>query len=224
MASVSDKRSGWSSGLRYRWVVLLLGWCGLLASCATQESTTHVATVVADVPPVAAPAAVSVVQQVDERVYRGGRPDAAMFRRLRELGVETVVTFSEDAAALPLEKELAVAEGMEVVSIPVSVDREPTEEEVLLFLGTVLAPERQPVYLHCDNGRDRTGAMVAMYRVVVGGWEIQEAYEEAKVSGFWPYRGDAGLHRFVHQLKDHPQYFEWARELASAPVEAERAL
>ena len=197
--------------------VLLLGGCSLLAACATRGSAQAPSGVIVSTVKVPAVAiSTTGVQRVDDRVYWGGRPDAVLLKRLRALGVRTIVTFSEDASALPAEKALAVAGGMDVVSIPVRVDREPSEEEVLLFLGTVLSPQRQPVYLHCDDGSDRTGAMVAMYRVVVSGWGIEDAFEEAKASGFRLDRGGEALDRFVHQLKDHPQYFEWARELASS--------
>lgn len=199
-----------------RYAVWLLSaiWCVLMAGCASGR--------VAAVPPSAASGTASGRwHQVDARLFRGARPNPDDLRALRAIGIRTIVTLEEDASALAWERTLATAEGMDVVSIPVSLEREPTEEEALLLLGTVLAPERQPLYLHCADGRDRTGAMVAFYRVVVNGWEIEAAYEEAKAFGFRPYQGDAVLHRFIHQLKDHPEYFEWAQELSALPPAAE---
>ena len=42
----------------------------------------------------------------------------------------------------------------------------------------------QPVLVHCQHGSDRTGTMVAIYRVVVDGWTKAEATNEMINGGF----------------------------------------
>ncbi len=146
--------------------------------------------------------------QVNKSLYRGGKPNKEGWTRLKELGIKTVVDLCGKDENATKEKKLMSKLGIDFVNIPLSIYKEPTEQQVLKFLNIVTDKQRQPVFVHCDSGRDRTGAMIAMYRVVVCSWSIKQAYNEAKSLGFWPYRGDAELKRFIHQLKDKKIYFE----------------
>jgi protein-tyrosine phosphatase len=46
-------------------------------------------------------------------------------------------------------------------------------------LSAALDPANQPVFVHCEKGEDRTGALVAIYRIVKQGWTPERAYAEA---------------------------------------------
>ncbi len=152
--------------------------------------------------------------QVDRRLYRGGQPTEAGFRELESVGIKTVISLRGKDEDLEKEKQKFEALGINFYNLPMTVYKRPDDKTVLSFLEIVLNKSNQPVFLHCASGRDRTGAMVAMYRVVVSGWDIKQAYKEAKQFGFWPYRGDIPeLKNFVHQLKDKTIYYERAKEL-----------
>ena len=154
---------------------------------------------------------------VNGSLFRGGQPRDAGWERLRALGIKTVVNLRGDNPGIERERSRAADSGMRFIHIPMSVFDYPSDEQALRFLEAVLAPQDQPVFVYCGSGRDRTGAMVAMYRVVVDGWTIKQAYREARQLGFWPYHGrEAHLKAFVHQLKDKPSYFEKAREFRHA--------
>jgi protein-tyrosine phosphatase len=53
-----------------------------------------------------------------------------------------------------------------------------------------------PIYVHCLHGQDRTGYVIAAYRMLIQGWSFKRAYQEAKDMGhkwwfapyllFWP--------------------------------------
>ena len=150
--------------------------------------------------------------QVDNFLYRGGQPNEEGLIRLKPLGIKTIVSLKGENKELVVEREIASRLGIDFVNIPLSIYRRPTDEEVLKFLDIVIDKNKQPIFVHCESGRDRTGAFIAMYRVVVCGWTIRQAYKEAKQLGFWPYRGEAELHKFVHQLKDKKEYFKRVAE------------
>lgn len=154
--------------------------------------------------------------QVDDFLYRGGQPNEEGLIRLKGLGIKTIVSLRGENEELIAEKKIVSQLGIDFVNIPLSVYRRPTDEEALKFLDIVIDKSKQPVFVHCESGRDRTGAFIAMYRVVVCGWTIKQAYNEAKELGFWPYRGEAELHKFVHQLKDKKEYF---KKVAEAKVD-----
>ncbi len=151
--------------------------------------------------------------QVDEKLYRGGQPKPAGFQKLKSLGIKTVISLRRKNEKTYNEENTLKNLGINFYNLPMSVYTRPSDEQILSFLETVLNKNNQPVFLHCESGRDRTGAIVAMYRVVISGLTIKQAYKEAKNMGFWPYRGEAELKNFVHQLKDKKIFFEKTQEL-----------
>jgi len=58
------------------------------------------------------------------------------------------------------------------------------DRKVLEFLKIVTNPQRQPVFVHCRRGADRTGVMIAVYRVVRQGWSRDAAVEEMTKGGY----------------------------------------
>jgi protein-tyrosine phosphatase len=55
-------------------------------------------------------------------------------------------------------------------------------------LKVIVTPDYQPVFVHCQAGKDRTGLVVAVYRILVDGWDVEEAIAERKRFGaadFW---------------------------------------
>jgi protein tyrosine/serine phosphatase len=158
--------------------------------------------------------------QVDDILYRGGQPNQEGFKKLKSQGIKTIISLRGEDEELNQERQLAEALSINFYNLPMSVYKRPSDEQVLTFLGIVLNKDNQPVFIHCTSGRDRTGAIVAMYRVVVSGLTIKQAYKEAKALGFWPYRGEVPeLKNFIHQLKDKKIYFQKARELTYEKIQ-----
>jgi len=60
----------------------------------------------------------------------------------------------------------------------------PEHEDILKFLRIVTTPEFQPVLVHCQHGSDRTGMMIAIYRIVVDGWSKEQAKQEMVQGNF----------------------------------------
>jgi uncharacterized protein (TIGR01244 family) len=136
------------------------------------------------------------LHKVDDRLYRGSQPDAEGFRYLRDLGIKTIVNLREEKDALKTgEQQIVESLGMRYVSLPVKDGnfftwfRRIPNESVKQFLH-ILQTEPGPVYVHCRRGTDRTGAMVAFYRMAASGWDAKRATDEANDAGmrFW-YRG-----------------------------------
>lgn len=74
------------------------------------------------------------------------------------------------------------------------------EKNVVRFLQTVRNPANQPVLVHCQHGADRTGLMVAVYRVVEQGWSKQQAIAEMTQGGFGFHPVWINLIRYIEQL------------------------
>ena len=127
--------------------------------------------------------------------------------RLKSMNIKSIINFQQDSDDVRNERIMAEAFGFNFYHIPLSVNERPADKQVLQFLDIVMTRGNLPVFVHCSDGRYLTGAIIAMYRVVVEAWTIKEAYQEAKALGFWPYRGETEMKFFIHQLKDKDAYF-----------------
>ncbi len=74
------------------------------------------------------------------------------------------------------------------------------DEDVVQFLKIVRNPENQPVLLHCKHGSDRTGMMVAVYRIVEQGWRKEEAIAEMTQGGFGYHPVWSNLIRYIQKM------------------------
>ncbi len=110
-------------------------------------------------------------------LYRGAQPTAEGFRYLKAAGIRTVL----DLRYGPRDEEKSLVEqlGMNYVNIPCYAS-EPSDEAMARFHSIALSPEQQPVFVHCRQGKDRTGTAVAVYRMVVEGWGAEQAIAELR--------------------------------------------
>jgi protein tyrosine/serine phosphatase len=76
----------------------------------------------------------------------------------------------------------------------------PEDEDVVRFLRIVTDPALQPVLVHCRRGADRTGTMVAIYRVVVEGWTKVDAISEMTQGGYGFHPVWQNLIRYIEDL------------------------
>ena len=125
--------------------------------------------------------------QVDEALYRGAQPSPEAFDRLQQLGVKTVISLQQPSKAMKQERRLAEQHGMRWVSLPMWFWWRPSDRQIREFLSLTGDPAHQPVFVHCRQGRNRAGIMVALHRIVHNRWSPQEAYVEARHYGLAPW-------------------------------------
>ncbi len=101
------------------------------------------------------------------------------------LGVRTIIDLRISPRRVAAERKEVDTLGMRFINLPMSGDP-PTTAEVQTFLATVSDPARQPVFVHCQHGADRTGTMVGIYREQVDHWDFARTYKEMRRYGFNP--------------------------------------
>jgi tyrosine-protein phosphatase SIW14 len=116
--------------------------------------------------------------QVDEHVYRGAQPTEEGFRYLAKIGVKTVVDLRENDLRTAAEERLVASLGMHFVSVPMTGLTPPTDAEITTILG-LLEGSNGGVFVHCKRGADRTGAVIAAYRIDQDHWDNARALKEA---------------------------------------------
>jgi protein tyrosine phosphatase (PTP) superfamily phosphohydrolase (DUF442 family) len=121
--------------------------------------------------------------QVDAHVFRGAQPSEEGFRYLANLGVKTVIDLRESDARSRKEEQQVTAAGMKYVNVPMTGLTPPTQVEVTTILGILENDSQGAVFVHCKRGADRTGAVIASYRIEHDGWDNSRALSEAKSDG-----------------------------------------
>ena len=134
--------------------------------------------------------------QINENYFRGAQPDSGDYQDLAALGVKTVIDLTRDGRRD--ERAFVEAAGMKFFRIPMTTSDRPDDAAVAQFLRIVNDPANQPVYVHCQGGRHRTGVMTAVYRMTQDGWDADRAYDEMKAYRFEGFPGHPQLKKFVY--------------------------
>ena len=112
--------------------------------------------------------------QVSDTVYRGGRPDGAGVLRLADMGIKTIIDLENDdnavaAGAASGRRTPASTSSHE----PMVGARDAARQRGRRHPGEDRRSVVQPVYVHCTEGVDRTGLIIALYRVIEAGLGAQ---------------------------------------------------
>jgi len=133
--------------------------------------------------------------KVSDALYRGAQPDAEGMKGLKALGVRTIVnlrSFHDD-------EDESEGTGLALERIKCQA-MSPKDEQVVRFLQIVTDPQKQPVFVHCQHGSDRTGTMCAIYRIAVQGWSKADALSEMTKGGFGFHAIWENLEDYIHEL------------------------
>jgi tyrosine-protein phosphatase SIW14 len=120
--------------------------------------------------------------QVNQQVYRGGQPAPEAWQSLAKMGIKTVIDLRrEDEHSTAEEARAVTAAGLKYVNVPMKGVVAPTNEQIAKVLE--LLDSKEPVFVHCKRGADRTGTVIACYRIAHDAWPRQQALQEAKSFG-----------------------------------------
>lgn len=191
----------YSTGLRLCFlacILLLLGGCTTIVSFAVAPRPGNWAT------PLVTRPGLPNLYRVNATLYRSAQPTKEGFVFLASQAglvqgdrpIRTVVSlraFNDDEPLVP------EASGLRLEQIRFKTWH-PEDEDVVKFLRIATTPAGQPVLVHCQHGSDRTGVMVAIYRIAVEGWTKAQATDEMIHGGFGFHPLWRNLPRYIEKL------------------------
>lgn len=145
--------------------------------------------------------------EVTLALYRGSQPTREGFERLAKMHIAIVVDLRGNRKS---ERDTVTTLGMQYVAIPWFCMR-PKDIVIAQFLSLLRDNPNKKIFVHCNTGIDRTGMMVAAYRMAVEKWTADEAMQEMQAFGFSRFHQSICL-----GLSSYEQRFP--KEFASDPV------
>ena len=122
--------------------------------------------------------------KVNNNLFRGGQPTREGVRSLKaRFGIKTVILFRTSGEEIEKEDEWAKEAGLNFVSLPLHNWFAPKRHQMEAAMKAITDPKNHPVFVHCKRGADRTGTVIAVYRMTQEGWTPERASEEAKRFG-----------------------------------------
>lgn len=116
--------------------------------------------------------------RVNADLYRSEQPGPDSISDLKSIGVRTLLSlrhYHNDSAAFERNGLTLLHHPMDAGSASIA--------DLIKALRLLQAAEK-PVLVHCWHGSDRTGFVVAGYRVVFMNWTPEQAVEELRLGGF----------------------------------------
>lgn len=148
--------------------------------------------------------------QISSDVFRSEQPSIDLIPSLEAHQINTIINLrarNEDAKVLKDQP-------FNLVHIPINtwaINRKDLLEAMRVI--QTAKQQKQKILVHCYHGSDRTGATIAMYRIIFEHWAIEDAVKEMKQGGY-------GYH-IIWKNIDHlftPENVKWIQQQLSNPA------
>ncbi len=123
--------------------------------------------------------------QVDKLLYRSAQPDTEGMAEVAAMGVHTVINLRE------YHSDDGEAQGLDLTLVRIPMNAAKIRDEDVIHALRLIKEATAPVLVHCWHGSDRTGVVIAMYRLVFQGWTRAQAIDEL-VDGDYGYHAIYG--------------------------------
>ena len=134
--------------------------------------------------------------KVNDHIYRGAAPREVGLQELGAMGVKEIIDLRTAGEGTSEEKNAAAKLKIKYINIPLNGFQAPPSAKIQEILG-LLQDNSETVFVHCRRGKDRTGTVVACYRIQHDGWDNRRALLEAKQHGM------SGLQLAMHSYILH---------------------
>jgi len=127
--------------------------------------------------------------QVNANLYRGAQPTESGVKELARMGVRTIINLRGEDKNSEREKIWAQAAGIKFIAVNLGNWFKPKTADIEAVIKDIDAAGNEPVFVHCKRGADRTGTVLAIYRISHDNWTAKQAIDEAKRFdfGWWQF-------------------------------------
>ncbi len=112
--------------------------------------------------------------KVSNEIYRSAQPDKEEMRMAEKMGVKTVLSLRN------YNDDKDEAKGTGLILKRVKMNAGDINDKEIIIAMRIIKESEKPILVHCLHGSDRTGAVIAMYRIIFEGVSKEKAIEEMK--------------------------------------------
>ena len=112
--------------------------------------------------------------KVSDGIYRSAQPDRKSMELMDIIGVKTVINLRR------YHSDINEAKNTSLKLERVKMNPGKIKDEDIAEILTIIKNSDKPVLIHCWHGSDRTGVVVAMYRIIFEGYSKDEAIRELR--------------------------------------------
>jgi protein tyrosine/serine phosphatase len=120
----------------------------------------------------------SNLYKINDSIYRCAQPDSADFAKIDSIGIKSILNLRSNFSDNDLKDGLPLSL-YNVEMVPYDID----DKEIVKALR-ILKNSPKPIVVHCFYGSDRTGVVIAMYRIIFQNWTKEEALNEMMNGGY----------------------------------------
>jgi protein-tyrosine phosphatase len=145
--------------------------------------------------------------RVTDHLYRGAQPSAQGFAELKHFGVGIIVNLRDERSEQEKEERTVKTLGLRYVAIPWNARHLPTDAQMADFFDLLRVNPKTKIFVHCQLGADRTGVMIAAYRIADENWTPRQAIAEMKAFHlhFWLPHLNRYIEQFPQRLESSPE-------------------
>lgn len=129
------------------------------------------------------------VYKIDEGIYRSEQPGVNDFIALEEMGLVEVLNLRR------FRNDNKKAGKTDLKLHHISMKAGDIEEKEVIKALRIINERKGPILIHCWHGSDRTGMLMAMYRIIFQNWSKDEAIHEMT-------NGNFGFHSIYGNIID----------------------
>ena len=122
--------------------------------------------------------AINNFYKVTDEIYRSAQPSEEAAAALKAMGIKSIMNLRH------YHKDSEVFTKNGIILYSYKMDAGSASVKDLIEVLKIIQAAPKPMLVHCHYGSDRTGFIIAGYRIVMMGWPVEKAIEEMRKGGF----------------------------------------
>lgn len=129
--------------------------------------------------------------KINQNIFRSEQPKNTSDEELSILGIKSILNLRDDIS------DSAVLSPINFELYNVKMDARKVDENQVKIALEIIKNAPKPILIHCKHGSDRTGLIIAMYRITEENWTRENAIFEMKRGGFGFHDKYQNIPRFI---------------------------
>ena len=112
--------------------------------------------------------------KVNMEIYRSAQPTEYNMEELEKIGIKTILNLR----MFHSDSNEAKNTNLKLYHLKMRAGK--IKDKEIIAAMKIINESEKPILIHCMHGSDRTGIVIAMYRIIFNGYTKKEAIEELK--------------------------------------------